>query len=175
MKTKKNFAEKPYNRCLFCPKRLSDPKECNGPRTGSMPTSRWREFMRDIKEIDGLTFDEIAERTDGQMSAQSIQNALAPGATRDLNRETARIIENAIVGASVAPPCPFDFLDGMNADGKRVLEVETEMVELRKNIEFMHASYKVEMDTIRAEAQKKVDYLREENARLHRIIDKLTD
>jgi len=151
-----------------------------------MPTDRWREFFRDVKEVDGLTFEEIAARTEGQMSAASIQNALAPGATRDLTRETARIIENAILGASVAPPCPFDFLDEMSADSKKVIELEEELAQLRGNIGRTHDFQEKELaavrdearetvNVVRAEAQKKIDYLREENERLHKIIDKLME
>ncbi len=157
MKSKRNFAEKPYNRCLFCSKRLSEPKECNGPRTGSMPTDRWREYMRDIKDTDGLTFEEIAERTHGQMSSQSIQNALAPGATGDLTRERARIIENAILGDSIAPPCPFDFLDDISADSKRVMEIEAELEQLRNNIGRTHDFQEKELAAVRADAQKRLD------------------
>lgn len=175
MKQKKNFADRPNNRCLFCPKRMSNPRECNGPRTGSMTTPRWREYMRDIKEVDGLTFEEIAARTGGQMSAASIQNALAPGANRDLNRETARIIENAIFGVAVADPCPVDFLAGISDDAKKMSEMELTMTEMRKTISAIHESYAKEMDTIRAEAKRKVDYLVEENQRLHKMIDRLLE
>lgn len=175
MKRKKNFSEKPYNRCLFCPKRLSNPRECNGPRTGSMTTERWREYMRDIKEVDGLTFEEISARTGGQMSAASIQNALAPGATRDLTRETARIIENALFGVSIADPCPVDLLAGVSEDAKKISSMEMDIHDLCKGISSIHESYAREMDTIRAEAQRKIDYLREENQRLHRMIDRLLE
>lgn len=172
---KKNYALKPYNRCLYCPRRLSDPPECDGPRTSAMKTDRWREYMRDIKEVSGMTYEEIAAKSDGMLSEGTIQNVLAPGAKGDITRETARLIENALFGSSNKHPCPIDLLEAIPAEQKKVMEVESEMAELRKNIEFMHSSYKVEMDAIRAEAQKKIDYLRDENARLHRIIDKLTD
>lgn len=173
MKSKKNLAGKPYNRCLYCPKRLSNPRECNGPRTGSMKTDRWREYMRDIKDVDGLTFEEIAARTEGQMSAASIQNALAPGATRDLTRETARIIENAVFGMTVAHPCPFEFLENMDADSKRVKEVEDELAQLRQNIKHLHDSYNIELDKVRDEYQRKIDYLLKDIDRKDSIIDKL--
>lgn len=122
--------------------------------------------MRDMKEVDGLTFEEIAARTNGLMSAASVQNALAPGTTRDLTRETARIIENAILGVSVAPPCPFEFLDGMSADAKKLAEMEAELVQLRSNIARTHDSYDYELNIVRTEAQKKIDYLKSENDRL---------
>ena len=165
MKTKRNFSEKPYNRCLYCPKRLSNPRECNGPRTGSMKTDRWREYMRDIKEVDGLTFEEIAARTNGQMSVASLQGALAPGTTRDLNRETARIIENAIFGMDVAHPCPFEFLDNMDADGKRVMEVEEELSQLRSNIGKTHEFQEKVINSIREDAEKRFYELKDKYER----------
>lgn len=180
MKRKKNFDEKPYNRCLFCEKRLSNPPACNGPRTSSMQTERWREFMRDLKDMDDLTFEELSSRTNGQLSAASIQNSLSPGASGDITRDKARMIENAIFGQSIAPPCPFDFLDDLTSDSQRVLEVEKEMGELRKNISMIHDSYNKELDTVRQECQKKIDhmqkeleYLRKDLAFKSSVIDRL--
>lgn len=135
MKTKRNFEEKPYNRCLWCDKRRSVPRECNGPRTGSLETERWRELMRDIKEVDDLTYEEIAARTKGKMSAQSIQNALAPGYTGDLTREKARIIENAIMGDSIAPPCPFDFMNDSSHNAKCLADAEDKIAKLEAELE----------------------------------------
>lgn len=162
MKRKLNFEDKPYNRCLFCQKRRSDPPQCNGPRTASMTTERWREFMRDLKSVDDITYDELSERTGGQLSAASIQNSLAPGAAGDMTREKARLIENAIFGITVAPPCPFEFLGSIDAAGQRVFEVEKEMAELRKNISAIHDSYNMELDIVRRECQKKLDHMQNE-------------
>ena len=152
MKSKKNYADKPFSRCLYCPKRIATPRECKGGRTGPLPSAEWREYMRAIKDVDNLTFDEIAERTNGLMSAQSIQNVLAPGSTRDLTRETARIIENAILG-DAASACPVDFQDSASADVKRVVQLEKEVNELRAAIA----------------------YLRDQNDRKDRIIEKLLE
>lgn len=186
MKSKKNLEQKPYNRCLYCKKRNAEPSECNGPRTASMETPRWREYMRDLKEVEGLTYDEISERTGGQLSAASIQNVLAPGAVGDVTREKARLIENAIFGASVAPPCPFDFMDEMTADAKRVIELEAELAQLRANIGRTHDFQEKELqavreeaerhkDSIRAEAQKKIDHLMAENQWLRKMVDRLSE
>jgi len=117
--------------------------------------------MRDIKEVDGLTFEEISERTNGQMSAPSIQNALAPSATRDLNRETARIIENAIFGIDVAHPCPFEFLDDIDADSKRVIEVEEELAQLRANIGKTHEFQERVINGVREDAEKRIYELKD--------------
>lgn len=175
MRSKKNLGDKPYNRCLYCKKRRCDPSECNGPRTSSMTTDRWREYMRDLKDVEGLTYEELSERTGGQLSAPSIQNSLAPGASGDITREKARLIENAVFGVSVAPPCPFDFIAEMSADGKRVMDLEAELEQLRSNISRIHDSYEKELETVRADAQKKLDYLLSENQRLHKMIDRLLD
>lgn len=163
--------DKPYNRCLYCPKRLANPSECDGPRTSGMPIERWREYMRDLKEVQGLTYEDIANRSNGMLSFSTVQNVLAPGAKNDVTRETARLIENAIFDSSNAHPCPVDILDAIPDERKRIREVEDEMKELRKNIEFVHASYRVEMDTIRKEAQVKIDHLKSEISRLEKEND----
>ena len=174
MKTKRSFEEKPYSRCLWCPKRRSQPRKCKGPRTGGLPTETWRELMRDIKDVDDLTFQEIASRTNGLMSAQSVQNVLAPGATRDLTRETARIIEAAIMGDDASRPCPFDFIEHEGGD-KFVADLEDEILRLHRDIEMLHQSYREELATVRADDQKKINHLLSENERQGRIIDRLLD
>lgn len=169
---KRDFVAKPYNRCLYCQKRQSDPAECNGPRTASMETPRWREYMRDLKEVSGLTFEELSERTSGKMSAPSIQMVLAPSAKGDVTRETARIIENAIFGNVVAPPCPFDLLNEIPADTKKVMETEAELQKLRENISLICGSHDKELAAVRTEADKKVNFLLAEIERLRKEIDR---
>ena len=53
MKQKKDYSDKPYNRCLSCPHRGT---RCDGPRTAGMTLERWCEYMRDMKEVNGLIF-----------------------------------------------------------------------------------------------------------------------
>lgn len=173
---------KPYNRCLYCSRRLAEPSECDGPRTSAMSIDRWREYMRDVKEISGLTYEDIAERSNGQLSASSVQNVLAPSAKGDIQRETARLIENAIFGSSNAHPCPVDLLDAVPAERKRVMELEAELDKLRSNIARTHDSHDRELQIVREEAQRKIDhlkdqieYLQEVNDRNSKVIDKLLE
>lgn len=173
---------KPYNRCLYCPRRLADPPECDGPRTSAMAIDRWREYMRNVKEISGLTYEDIAERSGGQLSGSTVQNVLAPSAKGDITRETARLIENAIFGSSNAHPCPIDLLDAVPAERKRVMELEAELAQLRSNIARTHDFQEKELKAVREEAQRKIDhlkdevgYLREENERKNKMIDKILD
>jgi len=167
------IVQKPYNRCLHCPYQEKDCEKCDGPRTSSMPTPRWREFMRDMKKIKGLTFEDISKRCDGFLSAKFIQNTISENAKGDMTRETARLIENAIFGSSSQYPCYLAFEESVQPDARRVKETETEMEKLRENIRLIHDSYKEELERVRAEAQAKIDYLKLENERKDRIIDRL--
>lgn len=171
MLSKKSYKEKPYNRCLFCDYRNNG---CNGPRTSAMEIERWREFMRDMKEVEGLTYAEISKRSG--LPSKTIEKKLSPGGDgQDIMRETARLIEGAIIGSSNNYPCYMAFMENVPDNTKTIMSTEAEMAELRKNIAHIHEAYNKEMDTIRAEAQKKIDYLLKDIARKDAIIDKLLD
>ena len=171
MPNKKNYKEKPYNRCLFCDHRGVS---CNGPRTSDMDIERWREFMRDMKEMEGLTYAEISLRSN--IPARTIEKKLSPGGDgQDIMRETARLIEKAIIGSSAQYPCYMAFLESLPDEKKSSVALEAEMELLRHNIELIHASYQKELEIVRAEAQQKIDYLRAENEKKDRIIERLLD
>lgn len=171
----KNFKEKTYNRCLFCDHRSVS---CNGPRTSDMTLDRWREFMRDMKEVEGLTYAEISKRTQDlgvPIPAKTIEKKLAPGGDgQDIMRETARAIESAILG-STPHPCYMSFIDSAPETGKSKAALEAEIARLHRDIELLHQSYKEELATVRADDQKKIEYLRAENEKKDRIIDRLLD
>lgn len=157
MLSKKNFKEKSYNRCLYCEQRGVT---CNGPRTSDMPLERWREFMRDMKDVEGLTYAEISARTNPPIAERTIEKKLSPGGDgQDLMRETARAIESAILG-SAPHPCYLAFID--DTSNKTTLEAEI-------------ARLNNELAALRSESQKKIDHLLSENERKNRIIDKLLD
>lgn len=159
MPNRKTYKEKTYNVCLLCDHRGV---RCNGPRTSDMTLERWREFMRDMKEAEGLTYAEISERTEPRIPARTIERKLAPnGDGQDIMREVARAIEGAILG-STPYPC---LLSVMGADAlKSAAAQETEIAKLREALE-----------TLKAESQRKIDYLMKENERKDRIIDRLLD
>ena len=129
--------------------------------------------MRDVKEIAGLTYEDIAAASDGMLSTGTVQNVLAPKAKGDVTRETARLIENAIFGSSNTHPCPIDILGEIPDEKKKIMDTEIEMAKLRENINLIHNSYKEELEIVRAEAKKKVDFLLKEIERQNSIIDKL--
>lgn len=181
MKGKKEFGDKPYNRCLLCPHRTV---RCDGPRTSAMELARWREFMRDMKDINDLTNAEIAKRAG--MSTKRVEQIMSTKSSKDIYRDTARRIEDAIIGSSNQYPCYLAFEEGAPENLKKYDEVSKELERTRKDLENIHTSYNAELQTIRGEAQRKIDFLlaqlehlREENAYLRKdnerrgaIIDK---
>ena len=130
--------------------------------------------MRDMKESEGLTYSEISSRSG--IPARTIEKKLSPGGDgQDIMRETARLIESAIIGSAPQYPCYMAFLESLPSGSKSSMDMESEMALLRRNIELIHASYQKELEIVRAEAQTKIDYLRAENEKKSRIIDKLLD
>lgn len=161
MKSKTDFSSKPYNRCLSCPHRQT---RCDGPRTSAMNLARWCEFMRDMKELNELTNAEIAEKSG--VSIKTIERLMAQNNDQDIMRETARRIEDAIIGSSNQYPCYLAFEESNPAstqklnDALRDLErAMNDNLDYRKILDSIHASYNAEMQTIRDDAQKKIDFL----------------
>ena len=175
MLSKKNFKEKTYNRCLFCDHRGV---RCNGPRTDAMPIDRWREFMRDMKEVEGLTYAEISRRTEQNgflIPAKTIEKKLSPGGDgQDIMRETARAIENAIL-VETEHPCYMAFLDTATEADRSRGDLEIEIARLHKDIEMIHEYYKAELNAVREANQQKIDYLRAENEKKNKIIERLLE
>lgn len=191
MKKKTDFTDKPYNRCLTCPNRKV---RCDGPRTSSMELSRWCEFIRDMKDVNGLTNAYIAEKSG--VSIKTIERIMALNCDQDIMRETARRIENAVIGSSNQHPCIMAFEAALPQDATRLNEALKDLEHAlddnkgyKTALENIHASYNAEMQTIRVENQQTVDillkeidglkkaveYLRLENDRKAKIIDKFLD
>lgn len=176
MRAKIDFTDKPYNRCLTCPHRAE--KRCDGPRTSAMSLNRWCEFMRDMKEVNGLTNAYIAEKSG--VSIKTIERIMAQNCEHDIMRETARLIEDAIIGSSNQYPCYLAFEETTPASADKLNDTLRELEraladnkDYRKVLDSIHASYNAEMQTIREEAQKKIDYLMHQVSRLQRDNDNL--
>lgn len=174
MKVKRDFTEKPYNRCLFCPHRKV---RCDGPRTSAMELLRWCEFMRDMKELNELTNAEIAKRAD--VSVKTVEQIMAMRPGKDIQRDTARRIEDAIIGSSNQYPCYLAFEESAPEDRKKhdeaVRELERALADnrdYREALDKIHASYNAEMQFIRDDAQKKIDFLLAQIERLQRDNDR---
>lgn len=157
MPNKKNYSAEPFGKCLSCPDRGVI---CRGKSTSDMPLETWRSFMRAVKDYEGYTYAEISERTNPPIAPRTVEKKLAPGGDgQDLMRDTARAIENAILGC--APfPCYLDLLESVS----NINNLQVEIARLTN-----------ELSSLRIESQKKIDHLLSENERKNRIIDKLLD
>ena len=176
MKNKNYYGDKPYNRCLACPHRRV---RCDGPRTAGLSLERWWEYMRDLKEINDLSNVYVADHSG--LSVKTIEKVLGPNPPdQDIMRDTARRIENAIIGSTSKYPCYLAFEEENKPDDQKLnntlIELERAVADnkdYRKVLDNIHASYQAEMDLIRAEAQKKIDFLVEQVKRLNRENDNL--
>jgi len=168
MKRKSNFGEKPYNRCLSCPHRKV---RCDGPRTAGLELARWCEYMRDMKEVNGLTNAEIAAQAD--VSIKTVEWVMSLKCDHDIQRDTARRIENVIIGSTSKYPCYLAFEEENLPDAQKMNDAMRELERVlddnkdyRAALDNIHTSYNAEMETIRAEAQKKIDFLLDQVAQL---------
>jgi hypothetical protein len=155
---------------------------------------RWREFMRDMKDISGISNEYVAEKT--ELSTKSIERILGPNYEQDIMRETARKIEDAIIGSSNQYPCILAFEEELPDDTPKFKALVQEMEHVlgdnrmyKTTLDNIHASYAAEIQTLREESKEKteqllkqidrlrqeIDYLRLENDRKARIIDKFLD
>lgn len=171
MKNSTDFASKPYNRCLSCHHRKV---RCDGPRTSSMELYNWCELMRDMKNVNGLTNAYIAEVSG--VSVKTIERLMALNCDQDIMRETARRIENAIIGCSDQYPCYLAFEEEYLPDEQKLNEAVRDLEraladnqDYRVALDNIHIFYKTEMELIRAEAQKKIEFLLSQNENLSQI------
>ena len=191
LRTKTDISTKPYNRCLSCRHRGV---RCDGARTSAMTLARWCEFMRDMKESNGMTNAYIAEKTG--ISVKTIEKLMAQTHEQDIMRETARRIEDAVIGSSNQYPCILAFEEEMPDDTPKIKALMQEMEHIlgdnrmyKTTLDNIHASYAAEIQALRDESKEKtaqlltqidrlrqeIDYLRLENDRKARIIDKFLD
>ena len=194
-----SFGEKPYNRCLGCPHRGA--KRCDGPRTSAMTLERWCEYMRDMKKTNDLTNAEIAEASG--ISVKTIERLMAGNIDHDIYRETARLIENVIIGSSNQYPCYLAFEEEHGEAGEQLEyalrdrdKAMQEISEYQTALANIHASYQAELDAVRADGsaslaaanatiadlraqieqmRKNHDYLWQENIRKSAMIDRFIE
>lgn len=147
-----NTAAKPYNRCIKCPHRKE--RRCDGPRTSAMPFPRWCEFMKLLKEEDGLTNAYIAEKSD--MSVKTIERIFSGKYENDIMRDTDRRIEEVIFGTSNQYPCYLAFEeeypinpDSLNEAMQELERALADNQDYRAAMDAIHASYGTEMQNIR--------------------------
>lgn len=166
---------KPYKNCLNCQHRTE--KQC-GPRTSSMSLLEWCEYMRAMKEANHLTNLEIEKRSG--VSVKTIEKIMALNCDQDIMRDTARRIEEAIMGSSTQFPCYLEFAgsapEASEKLNKALLDLERALndnEDYRKAMNNVQATHAVEVQAIRDESDAKIAYLRNQLDRAQKDNDNL--
>ena len=175
MKKVIDFANKPYYKCLVC-SHFSE-KRCGIPLS-RLPLEDWCICIRVVKDAKHLTNAYVAEKAD--VSIKTIEKIVALNCDQDIRRDTARRIEDAVFGDPCGIVCYLEIADSVPEASERLnaamLDLERALrdnEDIRKAMDNVQISHAAEMQAIRDEDQKKVDYLREQNMRLQRDNDNL--
>lgn len=175
MKRVLDFADKPYYKCLVC-SHFSE-KRCGIPLS-RLPLIDWCICIRVVKEAKHLTNNYVAEKAD--VSVKTIEKIVSLNCDADIRRDTARRIEDVVFGEPCDIVC---YLEIANSVPEASEMLNTAMIDLeralsdnddiRKAMDNVQISHAAEIQAIRDEDQKKIDYLREQLLRLQRDNDNL--
>lgn len=162
--------DKPFNKCFLCP---SFRNGCSGPNLMEMEFPRACEFLQLVRIFLKLSYQQTA---DGSGVSLSTTKRLLTGKLEDPSYYTMRAVCHFLVGdPNGKSPCS---IPDMAPDREHDQRLDDAMLELeraladnkdyREALDRIHDSYKLEMQIIRDEAQKKIDYLRSQNEYLQR-------
>ena len=178
MKRLLNLEGKSYSKCFACNRfypasETRDEPRCRGLSTSDMPLNKWCEYIRDVATFFNLTNEYIAEAAD--VSLKTIIKIMSCKADQDIMRDTARRIENTILGTDAQPPCYLFFEEFIKPDAKRMQELEMDLLNTQANLTMLNDTFKQEIEAVRAEANEQIAYLRKENQMKDAIISKLIE
>ena len=175
MKKVLDFTDKPYYKCLVC-SHFSE-KRCGIPLS-RLPLEDWCVCIRVVKEAKHLTNAYVAEKAD--VSVKTIEKIVALNCDQDIRRDTARRIEDAVFGDPCDIVCYLEIADSVPEASEKLntamIDLEralSDNEDIRKAMDNVQITHAAEMQAIRDEEQKKIDYLREQNLRLQRDNDNL--
>ena len=175
MKKVLDFTDKPYYKCLVCSHFTE--KRCGIPLS-RLPLADWCVCIRVVKEAKHLTNAYVAEKAD--VSIKTIEKIVALNCDQDIRRDTARRIEDAVFGDPCDIVCYLEMADSVPEASERLntamIDLEralSDNEDIRKAMDNVQLTHAAEMQAIRDEEQKKIDYLREQNLRLQRDNDNL--
>ena len=177
------FTDEPYKACLDCSHRAAT--RCKGPRTSNMTLLEWCKFIRAIKEAAGYTNTEVAEGAD--VSLSTVESIMSLNRDKDIMRDTARRIENFVLGVSGGYPCYLAYEENIPDTSQRMnkamMDLERELDEkyhaALDNLRNSHAAEmlaiktanEAEKDAIKAEYDAKIQYLKNQLERSDREKD----
>ena len=177
------FTDEPYKACLDCSHRAAT--RCKGPRTSNMTLQEWCRFIKAIKEAAGYTNTEVAEGAD--VSLSTVESIMSLNREKDILRDTARRIENFVLGVGTGYPCYLAFEENIPDVSQRVskamLDLERELDEKHlvalDNLRRSHtaemlaikAANEADKEAIKAQYDAKIQYLRNQLERSEREKD----
>ena len=159
--------EKPYNICISCPK---IGQTCDGPNFLAMTVERWCEWCHLRRDFLNWKNQTIAEKSG--ISKISIDRIMA-GDVKDLRITTMQAVTRALVnGVWGQSPCV------LVTETEKEIHVDNPVIvaqcqHLQNTLDTLTEDYKKDLAFIREEAQKKIDFLREQVAIKDRHIDLL--
>lgn len=159
--------EKPYNICISC-SRIG--QTCDGPNFLAMTVERWCEWCRLRRDYLGWKNQTIADKSG--ISKISIDRIIA-GDVKDLRITTMQAVSRALVnGTWGQSPCV------LVTETEKEIYVDNPVIiaqcqQLQHTLDTLSADFQVELTTVREEAQKKIDFLKEQVAIKDRHIDLL--
>ena len=179
------FTDEPYRACLDCSHRAAT--RCQGPRTSNMTLQEWCRFIKAIKEKAEYTNIEVADGAD--VSLSTVESIMSLNRDKDILRDTARRIENFVLGVGTGYPCYLAFEENVPEVSQRVSnalrdlerELDEQHLAALDNLRNSHtaemlaikATHNAELTAAKEEADAKIKYLREQIARLERDNDNL--
>lgn len=148
--------EKPYNICISCPK-LG--QTCDGPNFLAMAVERWCEWCHLRRDYLKWKNQTIADKAG--VSKISIDRIMA-GDVKDLRITTMQAVTKALVnGVWGHSPCVLVADD----EAQRYVDnpvIVAQCQHLQNTIDTLSEDYKRELAEVRADAQKKIDFLLEQ-------------
>ena len=119
VKVKPDLSDKPYSRCLSCPKFR---KYCGGMPTRGMDLKEWCAYIRVVMDFAHLTNAYVAREAD--VSLKTMEWISAGNITHDIMRSTARQIEMAVLGDVGQHICEFGSSPDMERINKLLDDIE---------------------------------------------------
>ncbi len=150
--------EKPYNICVSC-SRIG--QTCDGPNFLAMSVERWCEWCKLRRDFLNWKNTTIAEKSG--VSKISIDRIMA-GDVKDLRITTMQAVSRALVnGVWGQSPCV------LVTETEKEIYVDNPVIiaqcqHLQNTLDNLSVEYKAEVAAVREEAQKKIDFLREQVA-----------
>ena len=148
--------EKPYNICISCPK---IGQTCDGPNFLAMSVERWCEWCRLRRDFLGWRNSYLAEKAG--VSKMSIDRIMA-GDVKDLRITTMQAVTRALINGSWGQsPCALvtETEKEIHVDN---LVIVAQCQHLQNTLDTLTEEHKRDLAFIREEAQKKIDFLREQ-------------